>query len=363
MGIAVTDKHLREAADDILSLPKRSLTLVEKQPSQVEILDDLFEHQSAPVEPGPLPASNLRRAEVIARSFDPSALNEGPTVETSSYEEEECHVSVEAMEDVASMEGDGERYDTAEGIHGEEVYAEEVHAEEVHAEEVYERGYAPQLETVPPPRTDGYAVGLRLLRISPIWLLLVSVAFFLVIFAMSWMSQPSGHAEVESPAPAKTNHATNTATAGIEAAPAESASEAEEARAETPVEASEPAKAEAPVTAEETTANSSSSVQKKPETAPEKSATVAETETGGAARFTVQVASFESESDANERVSKLRAAGFEARTVAVELPKRGTWYRVHVGSFAGREEAARTVGKLKSAGVATDAFVTGAQSR
>jgi cell division protein FtsN len=57
--------------------------------------------------------------------------------------------------------------------------------------------------------------------------------------------------------------------------------------------------------------------------------------------FTIQVGSYNVIEQANERVSGMRAAGLDARVVAVELPKRGTWYRVQSGRFSSREEAQR----------------------
>lgn len=353
MGIAVTDKHLREAADDILSLPKRSLTLVERQPSQVEILDELFESQTEPTEPEPLPASKLRQAEVIAASFDASALNGLPSVEAPVHEEE-------AKPPICVEEHEEEYEEAASMASGEEEYEPPV--------DIDERGYVHQPEIrqseIRPPRADGYVVGLRLLRVSPIWLLLVSVSFFIVIFVLSWMSQPEGHAEVAEREPSRSNHATNTAAVSVETPAAETAGEDANGETEAPENVSAPEKVETPATSKEKTAEKSPSpARAKDEAAPEVGASGKGSSASSAGDFTVQVASFENESDANERVSKLRAAGFEARTVAVEIPRRGTWYRVHVGSFGGREEAARTIGKLRSVGVATDAFVTDAQPR
>ena len=81
-----------------------------------------------------------------------------------------------------------------------------------------------------------------------------------------------------------------------------------------------------------------------------------------AAKFTVQVGSFNSQSEANERVSGLRAAGFESRAVAAELPGRGTWYRVQVGRFADREGAAKTAATLREKGAAAAAIVVPVQN-
>jgi cell division septation protein DedD len=74
--------------------------------------------------------------------------------------------------------------------------------------------------------------------------------------------------------------------------------------------------------------------------------------------FTTQVSSSQNVADSNKRVADLKAAGFEARVVKVDVPKRGTWYRVQVGMFASRKEAEAFGIQLKSKGAATDVIVT-----
>ncbi|MDQ3805402.1 MAG: SPOR domain-containing protein, partial [Acidobacteriota bacterium] len=78
----------------------------------------------------------------------------------------------------------------------------------------------------------------------------------------------------------------------------------------------------------------------------------------GSGNFTVQVGSYNDPSEANQRVSQLRAAGFEARAVEVELPKRGTWYRVQAGRFETREEATQAGAQMRARGAAAEAIVT-----
>ena len=75
------------------------------------------------------------------------------------------------------------------------------------------------------------------------------------------------------------------------------------------------------------------------------------------AKFTVQVGSYNNQSEANGHVSRLRAAGFDSRSASVELPGRGTWYRVQVGRFADRAEASKTVAQLRAQGTASGALV------
>jgi cell division protein FtsN len=78
-------------------------------------------------------------------------------------------------------------------------------------------------------------------------------------------------------------------------------------------------------------------------------------------RYAVQVGSFSTVSAANERVSSLRAAGFEARVAEAELAKRGTWYRVYSGRFESREEASRHESKLRASSAVVDTIITPVQ--
>jgi cell division septation protein DedD len=89
------------------------------------------------------------------------------------------------------------------------------------------------------------------------------------------------------------------------------------------------------------------------------SAVTSASDAGG--KFTVQVASFSVESEANERISSLRASGFDARSTAVEIPGRGKWYRVHVGRFGAREEAAKAAAQLREKGGAAGSMVVAIQ--
>jgi cell division protein FtsN len=74
-------------------------------------------------------------------------------------------------------------------------------------------------------------------------------------------------------------------------------------------------------------------------------------------RFTVQVGSYNQPGQAEARASAVRAAGFEARVAAVEILKKGTWYRVQAGRFQTREQAALYEKSLRAAGAAETTFV------
>jgi cell division septation protein DedD len=203
-------------------------------------------------------------------------------------------------------------------------------------------------EHVPVP--DGYAVGARVLRIAPVWLLLSCVGFVGLLILLSWVSKPAGEVGAEavtlergglkteatnqSPAqaPSELANSVNSALKSVETAPAEEHS----AKAQTAEEAE--TVAAAPL------------------------AQGQEADEGGG-NFTAQVGSYSNVSGANERVSALRAAGFEARAVEVEVQGRGVWYRVQCGRFATREEAARFGAQLRAKGVAREVIIAEVQKQ
>jgi septal ring-binding cell division protein DamX/predicted RNA-binding Zn-ribbon protein involved in translation (DUF1610 family) len=168
---------------------------------------------------------------------------------------------------------------------------------------------------------DGYAVGRRVLRLAPAWLLLTVVAFVLALLLFSWMSRRGGASEER----AFRNEATNQPAATPEAAHA----------------AGSPSKP-APTAAATPAA-----------TAEVKEVAAAPDEAGS---YSVQVGAFAELSQANEQVSRLRAAGFDARVVE---PGGATRFRFHVrsGLYATREEAARLAADLRARGVAGETVI------
>lgn len=218
-----------------------------------------------------------------------------------------------------------------------------------------------------PPRTasapDPFAVGVRVLKMAPAWLLFTAVCCSVLVLLLGW-ARSGGEAEAM---PAKRNDAR---AAKPVAAPAETAAKAgtnAPANA-SPANASGPkstAANDAPAPAVAQAAAPAPTPQPAPAPAPkadEKPRVETFTQGGaGEGKFTAQVGSFNSQSEANARVSSLRAAGFEANVAAAELPGRGMWYRVQVGRFAEREEAAKTVAALRAKGAASSALVVPVQ--
>lgn len=165
---------------------------------------------------------------------------------------------------------------------------------------------------------DGYAVGRRLLSLAPAWLLLTAAAFALALLLFSWLGRGGG----ESGEDAFRNEATNRQAATPEAA-----------RAAGPPQGPAPTPHATP--------------------APSGAAGVAPDEAGS---YSVQVGAFAGQSQANEQVSRLRAAGFEARVVeAVEATRYR--FQVRSGLYQTRDEAARLASDLRARGVAGDTVV------
>jgi cell division septation protein DedD len=75
--------------------------------------------------------------------------------------------------------------------------------------------------------------------------------------------------------------------------------------------------------------------------------------------FTIQIASFSDQVQANARAAQLRPAGISGGSVVrVDLLNIGIRYRVYIGGFATREEANETALKLRARNIIDDFFVT-----
>ena len=174
---------------------------------------------------------------------------------------------------------------------------------------------------------DGYAVGRRVLSLAPAWLLMTAAAFVLALLLFSWLSRRGGAREEE----AFRNEAMNPQSATPEAARA-----AASPPKPTPAAALSEGRAAAGATP------------------------VATGEAGGAAfeagSYSVQVGAFAELSQANEQVSRLRAAGFDARVVESGGATRFR-FQVRSGRYAAREEAARRGSDLRARGVAGETVI------
>ena len=211
----------------------------------------------------------------------------------------------------------------------------------------------------PAAAPDFYAVGVRLIKMSPVWLLTLTGGFALLLLVLSWVRPAGGDVDA-----AAIPNIPNDAKSVVVQYP-EVPAEAAKPSVETPAAPAAPAQNEHAETVAETKAAEQAqpatpapapAEQKpaEPKKEPAKHATPASDADG---KFTVQVGSFSVESQANERISSLRAAGFDARSTAVQIPGRGTWYRVQVGRFREREAASKTAAQLREKGAAASSMV------
>ncbi|HEX3561132.1 MAG TPA: SPOR domain-containing protein [Pyrinomonadaceae bacterium] len=180
------------------------------------------------------------------------------------------------------------------------------------------------------PGYDGYAVGRRVLRVAPAWILLSVAGFVLVLLFFSWASRPVGKAG-ETGEEVFKNEATNQPPAR-DARAAGQGSKTSAARGE--------------------------AVRMESGVGEAGAATPALTPGGeaGQGAFAVQVGAFADLSQANEQVSRLRAAGFDAR---VEESGAATRFRflVRSGRLATREEATRLAAQLRARRLADETVI------
>lgn len=170
---------------------------------------------------------------------------------------------------------------------------------------------------------DGYAVGRHVLKVVPAWLLLCVAGFVVVLLAFKWASRPVGRAGAEE------DEFRNEATNRTPPTPSPPDSHAGAKHSNQSTEAT-PREAQTPT--------------------PAAPSTDAEGRTEEAASFSVQAGAFDDRSQANELVSRLRAAGFDARVVEAEASKRFR-FQVRSGLFRTREEAARLAEQLRPKGI------------
>jgi cell division septation protein DedD len=206
---------------------------------------------------------------------------------------------------------------------------------------------------------DPFAVGVRVLKMAPAWLLFTAVCCSVLVLLLGWVRSGVDAEAVTLPSKRNDARAVKSAPVADEtgtkaeagspanASPTDVSSPKSTAANDAPAQAAAPAPPPAPAAAPK--------VDEKARVE-----TPAPSEDAGG-NFTAQVGSHSNQSEANEQVSRLRAAGFDARAVTAELPGRGTWYRVQVGRFADRGEAAKTVAALRAKGSASGAIVVPVQ--
>lgn len=227
--------------------------------------------------------------------------------------------------------------------------------------------YAPQFTRADVARAgenNNYSLGVRLMRVSPLWLLVCGLTFIGLIVLLNGLTGSAVQLDVATAARSNAtgNHATNQST---NSTTIDRAARVQTSAATTPATKTErvpaveqtnaagaPQKIEQPAAPAQPVQTQPSPAAVKPTPAP-----VVEAHTDASGKFTLQVGSYNTPVEANERAAHLRAAGFTAQVVAVELPKRGTWYRVQTGRFADRAEAQRYGAQLRVQGAAESYIV------
>jgi len=178
------------------------------------------------------------------------------------------------------------------------------------------------------------------LKVVPAWLLLCLAGFVVVLLLFKWASRPVGDARAREDE--FMNEATNRAPPtpsphGPHAGAKPSNKPPEDARQESETSTAGAPAAEPGGHPEGDDAESAGDAR---------GASVEEE----AASFSVQAGAFDDHSQANELVSRLRAAGFDARVVDAEDSRRFR-FQVRSGLFRTREDAARLAAQLRSKGI------------
>jgi cell division protein FtsN len=183
---------------------------------------------------------------------------------------------------------------------------------------------------------DGYAVGRRVLKFVPAWFLLCVACFVVVLLLFKWATRPVGNAGAREEE--FRNEATNRPPPPTPSPPDSHANAKPSGRTREDVgrgaEPSESETGDAPAT--------EAGVQRAGD------AQVV-SEAKEIASYSVQAGAFDDRSQANELVSRLRAAGFDARVVEAEDSRRFR-FQVRSGLFQTREEAARLAAQLRPKG-------------
>ena len=224
----------------------------------------------------------------------------------------------------------------------------------------YEPQYS-RAELVRPAEQDKYSLGVRLMRVSPMWLLLCGLTFIglvVVLNALTGSAEQMGGVSAHAARANTTgNHATNQNAAAIVPAPISAAASPVKAPGQRePEPATQPdAKTNAVPGKTQPAAAPQPAPTAQMQTVAKAVSEPAQAQATG--RFTLQVGSYNTPVEANERAAKLKAAGCAPQVVAVELPKRGTWYRVQTGRFGDRAEAARYGAQLRARGAAADFII------
>ena len=358
---------------EVLSLPEEAFPLNEAasataaaEADHLNILDDVFAAWTQSREPKP--ESDAADALSVGAAEDYVTSPLSPDYEAAHREPEqpEAELSRHATDEVSEVA-------TAAAVEPDANAPMEAYEA---ADEEREPAHA-AFADVPPQVAaaqsfDGYGLGVRLMRVSPLWLLVSGLSFISFVVLCNWFFVPSDMAQAGAARPGSLrNEATNRSLASVAAADAPATrpdsrnsvtagatlpAEAEVVNASMKIEGPTPAPTAPPAAPAPTPEPAATPKAEQP-----KPAEAAPAQPAAAGRFTLQVGSYSAPAEAEARAAKLMSAGHSARVVEVEIPKRGKWYRVYVGGFASRGEA-ETHGKaMRERGLAESYIAAEAQ--
>lgn len=219
---------------------------------------------------------------------------------------------------------------------------------------------------------DNYGRAVRLMNVSPLWMLAACAGFFALVFVFDLLLTPAPRAGVDAFALASVNNqATNRDPA--RRARASEADQSEERDADEADRDADEARTGYDVAASADTDAHADRSELKPAPVSNAPTDLVETSTGNAAvsftnasqelrvdagveaqplRLTIQLGSFRVATEAEAQAGTLRASGFEARVVE-QLNSKRPWYCVQTGLFGAREDAERHLAELRAKGFAS----------
>jgi cell division septation protein DedD/transcription initiation factor TFIIIB Brf1 subunit/transcription initiation factor TFIIB len=365
-------------AYEVLSLPEEAVLSNETaeddaaaEEDHLNVLDDVFaawsqsresKPESDAVVAAPFAAAEDYVTSPLAADYE-AARREEQRPETESTESRPVDVvGAAADESVVSVETAPAEVAVA-GEVTEAASASDDEAESVH-ETFADVSGPPQV--VAAKSFDGYGLGVRLMRVSPLWLLVSGLSFISFVVFCNWFFVPANLAQAGVARPAShRNEATNRPLAAAEGAAAEPADSRNDdaGRASLPREAevvNATLKIEEPTPAPTVAATPAPTAEPvaTPNAEQPKAAETVAPQPAPSGRFTVQVGSYSAANEAEARAAVLRSAGQTVRVAEVEIPKRGKWYRVYVGGFASRADAESHGKSLRERGLAESFIAT-----
>ena len=392
---AVEYSHADADAHEVLSLPEHALLVNEAAAAAVaaevdhsNVLEDVFAAWNQSRESKPAAAAVAAAPVAAAEDYVTSPLS--PDYEAALREDHQHEVELPERHPAEALEAPTKSLEASadESVKTVETAAEE--AVETPAEAAAETAVEtaddwrepaqPAFPDVPvAPQVaaarsfDGYGLGVRLMRVSPLWLLVSGLTFISFVVFCNWFFVPANLAQAEAVRPAaRRNEATNrslssaASTADLAAArpdsrnsgtaPASLPAEAEIVNASVKTEETTPAPAATPAAPAPTAEPVATPKAEQP-----KAAETVAAQPAPAGKFTVQVGSYNAAVEAEARASNLRSAGQSVRVVEVEIPRRGKWYRVYVGGFASRADAESHGKALRERGLAESYIATDSQ--